>query len=237
MNRPEKNDDAYRDDPRYGGTFPYSIDALIFDLDGTLLDTVEDIGAACEHILAKYGYPGHDLSEYKKMVGNGFDKLVERAIGYRPDNIGELVRETREYYKDHLAERTNPYPRMAETLGELASRGIKLAVLSNKPDEMSKTLIDHYFSGIPFQYVVGAIEGVPLKPDPASLKKLLDRMDVASERAAYCGDSDVDMITANNAGLYAVGAGWGFRGVRELLDANATRVYGAPRELATINRF
>ena len=236
MDRPEKSAIANNEASRRGDSFSFRADALIFDLDGTLLDTVADIGAACEHTLEKHGFPGHELSAYKKMVGNGFDKLVERAIGYRPENIGELVRETKEYYNVHLTERSRPYPRMAETLRDIARRGTRLAVLSNKPDEMSKTIINHYFPDIPFEYVIGAIEGVPLKPDPSSLKRLLDRMNVASERAAYCGDSDVDMITASAAGICAIGAGWGFRGAKELLEAGAKRVFAEPRELATISR-
>ncbi|MDE5833695.1 MAG: HAD family hydrolase [Desulfovibrio sp.] len=204
---------------------------LIFDLDGTLLNTLGDIGKACNHTLAKNGYPVHEIPAYRKMVGSGFEKLIERALGFRPENLAALVGETRSYYREHMTEDTAPYPEMTEALITLRDKGVKLAVLSNKPDELSKILIAKYFPEIKFEAVVGAIEDIPLKPDPSSLEKLLAQMNLPRDEAAYCGDSDVDMLTAKNAGVAGIGAGWGFRGADELVRAGAARVCTSPREL------
>lgn len=209
---------------------------IVFDLDGTLLDTLADIAAACDGALAEFGYPGRTLAEYKKMVGNGFEKLTERAIGSRPANFREIVARARELYREGMTLKTEPYSGMTETLRALSEAGVRLAVLSNKPDDLSRTLIARYFPDIPFRKVVGAIDGVPLKPDPASLFDMMRGMTLDPGDVGYCGDSDVDMKTAKAAGVAALGAGWGFRGPEELRAAGASAIFTKPAELLSILR-
>lgn len=212
--------------------------AFIFDLDGTLLNTMEDIGSACNEILARHGYERHQLPDYARMVGNGFDILVRRALpaGRMPDAgaLAAITAETRQWYADHMMERTKPYPGMAEALARLADAGCSLAVLSNKPDAMSVRLIPHYFPDIPFMFVRGAVPDVPLKPDPQSLLAMLAQMRMDRASACYVGDSDVDIFTARNAGVAGIGAGWGFRGPEELARAGAGRILLEPVELASL---
>ncbi len=207
--------------------------ALVFDLDGTLLDSLADIGNACNHMLEEKGFPTHPLQAYRQMVGNGFTILVERALP--PDrDIDQHEREAcvaiaREFYAAHMADATKPYPGMMDTLRRLAADGVILAVLSNKPDNLSLVLIKRFFPDIPFAHVHGARPGVPLKPDPTALKGMLGQL--KAKEALYCGDSDVDVITAHNAGLKAIGAAWGFRGEAELVRAGADYVFQEPAEL------
>ena len=147
--------------------------AFIFDLDGTLLDTLEDIGQACNAVLAAHGYPTHPLAAYRRMVGNGFGRLVRSALppaalqALTPEALTPLVDEARAWYGRHMREHTHPYAGMPEALTELARRGLTLAVLSNKPDDFTRTLINHYFPQIPFAEVRGGRSDTPLKPDPA----------------------------------------------------------------------
>lgn len=211
---------------------------IIFDLDGTLLNTMADIGSACNEILSRHGYPTHPLPAYAKMVGNGFDKLIERALpqGNMPDDAARatLVAEAREWYAAHMMVLTRPYPGMPVALDILARRGCKLAVLSNKPDAMSVILIPHYFPKIPFVFARGALPDVPLKPDPTSLNAMLKDMGAEKSQSCYVGDSDVDMLTARNAGVMGVGCAWGFRGEAELKEARAAVILSAPAELLAL---
>lgn len=208
---------------------------FIFDLDGTLLNTMADIGSACNTLLARHGYPQHPLSAYAQMVGNGFDILVRRALppDHMPDEeaLSALIGETRQWYSEHMMERTLPYPGMSEALALLAERGCSLAVLSNKPDAMSVKLIPHYFPDIPFAFVRGALPEVPLKPNPESLLVMLTEMKADKTYSCYIGDSNVDMRTAQNAGIAGIGAAWGFRGPEELREAGASRLLDHPAEL------
>lgn len=209
---------------------------FVFDLDGTLLNTMADIGSACNEVLERHGYPGHPLPAYARMVGNGFDVLVRRALpaDRMPDAaaLAEITAETRSWYAGHMTTHTQPYAGMSETLASLARQGCGLAVLSNKPDAMCKELIPHYFPDIPFAHVQGALPEMPLKPDPASLLALLELMRADRAQACYVGDSNVDMITARNAGVAGIGAAWGFRGAVELREAGATLVVAEPADLA-----
>lgn len=212
--------------------------ALVFDLDGTLLNTITDIGAACNAVLGKHGYPQHPLLAYTQMVGCGFDVLVQRAlpVDRMPDAeaIDVIINEAKTQYAAHMLELTQPYDGMPETLETLANCGFDLAVLSNKPDAMSVELIRHYFPNIPFTFVRGAISGVPLKPDPSALLQMLAKMGADKDFTGYVGDSDVDMFTARNADVAGLGAGWGFRGPDELAGAGADRVLMEPAELLTL---
>ncbi|MDE7241699.1 HAD family hydrolase [Desulfovibrio sp.] len=213
------------------------MDAAFFDLDGTLLDTLADIGSACNRMLAAHGFPQHAVPAYATMVGNGFTRTVERALpeavlaALSPRELEELTAEARAQYAAHLYDHTAPYAGMPEALTELAEKGVVLAVLSNKPDAWTEPIIRHFFPEIPFALIRGARSDLPLKPDPRVPRAMLDELDLESGRCAYVGDSDVDMLTARNAGMIPVGAAWGFRGAAELRAAGARLLAGRPAEL------
>lgn len=210
---------------------------LIFDLDGTLLNTLGDIGGACNAILKKYGFPEHEIQAYKTMVGNGFTKLVERALPAEAislmsqSSFEAFVDEAKQQYAEHMMDVTLPYPDMQKILAELKSMGKSLAVLSNKPDNLSKTLVRFFFPDIVFAFVRGALPEIPLKPDSEALYCLVDPYNLALSETIYIGDSDVDMQFANNAKINAAGACWGFRGKEELEKSGANILLENPEDL------
>lgn len=192
---------------------------IIFDLDGTLLDSIADLANSTNYALRKNGFPVHDLAAYKFFVGNGIDKLFERALpeGEKTaENIREIRKDFLAHYEIHKADFTAPYPGIPELLAELARRGIKLAVASNKYQEATRSLIARYFPGIPFSAVFGQREHIPVKPDPAIVSDILSATDTTTADTLYVGDSGVDMQTASNAGVTGVGVTWGFRPRSEL---------------------
>lgn len=212
----------------------------IFDLDGTLLNTLDDIGSACNRMLTAQGYPQHPLPAYASMVGNGFARTVELAL---PSSVWAqlsksereaLVMEARAHYATHLLEHTLPYPGMEEALCTLARSGLVLAVLSNKPHDWTVELIRHFFPSITFALIVGARPDAPLKPNPYVPLEMLSQLGLESSSCAYVGDSDVDMQTAINSGMIPVGAAWGFRGEAELRQSGARFIASSPAELPEI---
>ncbi|MGE9984818.1 HAD family hydrolase [Desulfovibrio sp. SGI.169] len=211
--------------------------AFIFDLDGTLLNTLEDIGRACNAVLAAHGHPAHPLAAYRRMVGNGFSRLVRSALpptalrDLAPEALDALVDEARLWYGQHMRERTRPYEGMPDALTALARRGLTLAVLSNKPDELTRELVSHYFPHVPFADVRGGRPGTPLKPDPAAPGAMLAQLHLEAGQCFYVGDSDVDMLTARNAGMVSVGVAWGFRGLEEVRAAGARHLVNTPAQL------
>lgn len=214
--------------------------ACFFDLDGTLLDTLADIGAACNAVLAAYGHPVHPVSAYRQMVGNGFPTLMRRAlppavVAEGPEaRLEALTEEGRRYYAEHLSIHTVPYPGLPQALARMQEAGLQLAVLSNKPDDLTRALVPLHFPGIRFAAIRGGRAGAPLKPDPAVLLEMAARMGVTPQECLYVGDSDVDMMTARNAGMLAVGVAWGFRGADEVRAAGAAVVAADAQELANI---
>ena len=218
--------------------------AFIFDLDGTLLDTLLDIGNACNAMLAAHGYPTHPAEAYRRMVGNGFGKLVRRALpgdalerlrAQCPDEraVDALVDETRAIYVAHLNDATRPYEGMPEALRELAARDMRLAVFSNKPDEYTRALMDAHFPGV-FSVVRGARPDTPLKPDPAGALAVAADLGTSPAQCFYVGDSDVDMLTARHAGMTGVGVAWGFRGLEEVREAGAAHLVRHPGDLPSL---
>lgn len=209
--------------------------AIGFDLDGTLLQTLPDIGGACNVVLARHGYPQHPIPAYAQMVGNGFEMLVRRALPQDrlPDAsaFADLVAEAKAYYAAHMQEETRPYAGAAQALHELAARGISLFVLSNKPEQMTCALVRHYFPGVKLAAVAGATPDAPLKPDPEALLAVIGATGAAPQDCAYVGDSDVDMRVALSAGVIAVGAAWGFRGTDELLAAGCRILLDTPAQI------
>jgi phosphoglycolate phosphatase len=211
--------------------------AVIFDLDGTLADTIEDIAASVNRSLALRGFPTHGIPHFKLMVGNGFKNLVRIALPEaerRDDLVEEMRAEASAYYAEHLVVATRPYPGIPELLAELGKRGLPHAVLSNKPDALAKRLVEAIFPKAGFAFVRGEVEAFPRKPAPDSALDLAARIGLAAGEIVYLGDSDVDMATAQNAGMVAVGAAWGFRGAAELEAAGAKLVIRKPQELLAL---
>ncbi|WP_312280510.1 HAD family hydrolase [Oscillibacter sp.] len=197
--------------------------AAIFDLDGTLLNTLDDLTDAANHVCAQNGWPTFTSGEIRHMVGNGIPKLAERFTpeGERsPERMAESVRRFMEYYDAHKMDETAPYPGMLEAMVALRKAGIKLAVFSNKADDFCPALVRHYFGDV-FDAVRGKREGIPAKPDPTGVFALLSALGVSAAETVYVGDSDVDVLTGHNAGLRVCGVTWGFRDREELMCAGA----------------
>lgn len=192
---------------------------VIFDLDGTLLNTIADLAQSTNYALQRLGYPTHEVGEYPFMVGNGINKLFERALpeGEKTEeNVLRVRAEFVPYYDVHNADLSSPYPGMPELLAELQSRGVLVAVASNKYQSATEKLVAHYFPKIEFVAVYGQREGVEVKPDPTIVHDILRKAELTADDALYVGDSGVDMQTAVNAGVTACGVTWGFRPRTEL---------------------
>ena len=177
---------------------------VIFDLDGTLLDTIDDLAASTNYALRRNGYPEHELAAYRYFVGNGVAKLIERALPEAErsaQNVERLRRDFVEYYTEHSADLTKPYPGIRETVSELGRRGIVRAVASNKYQAATEKLVAHFFGEETFRVVLGQREGIAPKPDPTIVRDILSRTGFAPAETLYVGDSCVDMQTARNGGL------------------------------------
>lgn len=207
---------------------------VIFDLDGTLLNTLDDLAAAANHALEEQGLPVHPVEQYKTFVGDGVYKLVERMTPppLRADTAltGRLKEGFARYYTAHGEDLTAPYPGVLDTLDALRERGVTCAVLSNKPHEFSVPLCKRYF-GERLRFVHGQRQGYPRKPDPRLVTELLGLAGVQPEDCLYVGDSGVDMQTAKSAGVFAVGALWGFRAREELEQAGADAFAGSIQDI------
>lgn len=197
--------------------------AVLFDMDGTLLDTLADMAAAVNHILSVHGYPLRTVEEVRTFVGNGARKLMERALP--PDVTGDafetLLEEYRQWYEAHACVRTAPYPGVPAVLAALHRAGVRCAVVSNKPDGATRELAARFFPGLP---AFGQQDGIPAKPAPDMVYHALAELGVEASAAAYVGDSEVDVALACNAGLPLVAVSWGFRGREALEEAGAALV-------------
>lgn len=209
--------------------------AVIFDLDGTLLNTLEDLRAAVNDALRKRGLPPRSLEEVRMFVGNGIRQLMKRSLpeGASDEEIDAALSDFRCHYYQHLCDATQPYDGIPEMVDELARRGVKMAVLSNKVDEASKKLIEHFFPKR-FALVFGERKGIPRKPNPMSCLEIMQHLKVKPEEVLYVGDSGVDMQTAHNAGLYGIGVTWGFRSQKTLEENGAKRLLDTPSQLLDI---
>jgi phosphoglycolate phosphatase len=208
--------------------------AVLFDLDGTLLDTLRDIADAMNAVLARLRLPGHPPVDYRLFVGEGVTRLVERALPEERRD-GELIRRAEAMLDEEYAHRwnatTRPYPGIPGLLDELAARGVPLAVLSNKPDDFTLLTVSRLLPAWRFHPVMGARPGVPRKPDPAAALEIAGILGIVPSDILYLGDSGVDMRTARAAGMHPVGALWGFRSAAELNEAGAAALVGSPAEL------
>lgn len=213
------------------------IKLVIFDLDGTLLDTIGDLSAACDAVLSARRLPRHTWDGYRRMVGNGIRRLVERALpeSMRDDATIESVREQFvEYYIDHIDVHTRPYDGIAEVVGQLAERGVKLAVVSNKFQAGTEKLIRRFFGDTEFLAVYGQREGVPLKPDPQADFEIMRMAEADASEVLHIGDSSVDIATAKAAGVRSVGVVWGFRPREEIVAAGADFVAESAADILKI---
>lgn len=215
-------------------------DAIVFDLDGTLADTLADIAAACNHAITELGHAAIEIPRYRYLAGQGLRYLIEHALAVGGEGKGseEQIEQGmdlfRSYYADHFTDFTQPFDGMGQVLDALALSDIKTAVLSNKPHSATVRVMDDVFSAWSFDVVCGAKDGVALKPDPASAFSVTEQLDVQPARVAYVGDTRVDMETAKAAGFYAIGVTWGFRDEPELRDAGADVIISHPVELLAI---
>lgn len=209
----------------------------IFDLDGTLLNTIADIAAATNHALSLYGYPTHECNAYRFFVGSGINMLFFRALPEeaRTEKVIAKIRVAfKEYYKVHGEDQTRPYDGICELLAELQEKGVALAVASNKYHEATTALVRKFFPEFEFAAVLGQREGVPVKPDPQVIYDILEQTGFSKEEVLYIGDSDVDMLTANAASVKGVGVGWGFRTKEELMSHNPYAFIEDPKGLLAL---
>jgi phosphoglycolate phosphatase len=192
--------------------------AVIFDLDGTLLDTLEDLAYACNYALEKCGFKTHEVNEYKRYLGQGRYKLIEKSLEEKdrtPNNIQTVMDIYNEYYTEHIKDFTKPYDGIVELLEELKAKGLKLCVISNKPDKFTQDIVKDFFGNL-IDVVYGQREGVPAKPDPAAVLEVIDIIGLRKDDVIFVGDSEVDIRTGKNAKMDVAGVTWGFRDRQEL---------------------
>ena len=201
-----------------------SYKAVIFDLDGTLVNSLEDLADATNYALKFFAQQTHSTEAFKLMVGEGTRTLISRAL---PTDKQELIEQVlvkmREKYMQICLNKSRPYKGLQEVVTELAQRKIKLAVLTNKDEKMAQKIVSHFFNGL-FQIVKGTIEAVAVKPEPTAVLQVLAQLKVKPEEAIFVGDSKIDVQTAKAASIKAVGVSWGFRGRGELIEAGADAV-------------
>ncbi len=210
---------------------------VIFDLDGTLLDTIGDLAVACNASLALRGLPQHSFEEYQSFVGNGVMRLVERALPEplrSPENVALMRADFVQYYTAHIDTYTKPYEGIPELIAELVRRGVRMAVASNKFQVGTEKLIRSFFPDVRFEAVFGQRPEVPLKPDPAIVEEILQITGVAKERVLYVGDTGIDMQTAKAAGVRSVGVTWGFRSREELIENGAGQLADRAEEILAL---
>ena len=213
------------------------IKCAVFDLDGTLVNTIDDLANACIVLLKKYGYNYiWNESDYKRFVGNGAKKLVERAFGGKlsADELEKIYAEFKPLYEKTMLDNAYAYDGIKEQLDILKSHGIKLCVVTNKPNKAAKGMVEHIFGKDYFDFISGVVDGKPTKPDPYSTLLALDAVDCTADEAIYFGDSNVDMQTARNAGIEAVGVTWGFRTFEELFAEHPSIIIDEPKYISKL---
>ncbi|MFA5251975.1 MAG: HAD family hydrolase [Phycisphaerae bacterium] len=208
--------------------------AILFDLDGTLLNTLADLANSMNAVLTRLGFPTHPADSYRYFIGDGVDCLVRRALpkDHRDDEtVTKSLAAMRDEYSKHWADNTRPYPGIPELLSSLQRRNIPMTVLSNKPDEFTQITIEKLLPSWSFRIVRGARPSVAIKPDPAAALDIARQLQILPCRFVYLGDTNVDMQTANAAGMYAAGALWGFRTAEELRAGGAKTLVENPKDV------
>lgn len=207
---------------------------IIFDLDGTLLNTIDDLATSTNYALRQYGYPEHELAAYPYFVGNGITRLIERALpenARQEDRIAQLREKFVDYYQKHKTDLSRPYPGIPELLHKLQQKGMTLAVASNKYHAGTTELIRHFFGDQLFSVVLGQRDNIPVKPHPAIVHDILSQTGIKNSEALFVGDSGVDMQTALNSGITSIGVTWGFRPRQELAECGACYIVNKPEEI------
>lgn len=213
-----------------------TINCVIFDLDGTLLNTLDDLANAGNLTLEKFGYPTHEVQKYKYFVGNGMKNLIKRILpedARTPENEAKVLSAFMEYYSAHSTDLTRPYDGIEDMIDTLKNKGVKIGMVTNKAHNAAISIMDKYFKG-KFDYVLGQSEKFPLKPNPESAIFVCETLGSTPENSVFVGDSGVDMKTGRDGGFYPVGVLWGFRDEDELLSNGAKKCVSHPSELLNI---
>ena len=213
------------------------IKCAVFDLDGTLVNTIDDLANCCNILLEKYGYDYKwSESDYKKFVGNGAKKLVERAFGEKlsEEELDRMYDEFKPLYEEKMLENAYAYDGIKEQLDILKGAGLKLCVVTNKPNKAATEMVEHIFGKNYFDYISGVVDGKPTKPDPYSTLLALEKVGCTADEAIYFGDSNVDMKTAKNANIEAVGVTWGFRTFEELFAEHPSIIIDEPKYISKL---
>lgn len=210
-------------------------DALIFDLDGTILNTLPDLTSSVNYALDKYGFPTRSIDEVRTFIGNGVGLLIKRSL---PDSVDDetvekCLLEFKAHYQENFAKKTVPYDKITDVLTFLKSKGIKIGVVSNKFDLATKALCKKFFNGL-IDYAVGEIIGIPRKPDPTSLLNAINTLEVLKQNVLYLGDSEVDIQTAKNAGVDLVSVSWGFKDQDFLIRNGAKKIINEPIQILNL---
>lgn len=211
------------------------IRAVIFDLDGTLVDSLEDLADAVNAALESRGLPTHPVHAYKTFVGEGQMRLIEKVLPPGYEGLRDAVlAEFRRIYLGDPTRKTRPYSGIPDAIADAQRRGLKLAVLSNKPDEPTRKIVERLFAPGTFQVCFGERAGIPRKPDPTSAREVAGRLGVAEAECVFVGDTAIDMKTAKAAGMKALGVLWGFRGREEIAGAGADWIVSHPSEISAL---
>lgn len=212
--------------------------AVIFDLDGTILNTIEDLQTAMNHMLRDFGFPERELDYHKKSVGSGVRRYVQNCLPHchRDDDalISRCVETMNRYYTGNWNKKTRPYDGILDCMKQMLSCGMKLNVLSNKIHPATNAMVQTFFSEIPFSFIWGEREGVPRKPNPTAALEMASRLSIPPDKFLFIGDSSFDMLTAKNAGMYAVGAAWGYQPREMLEETGADFIADSPKDLCRL---
>lgn len=210
----------------------------IFDLDGTLLNTIKDLGEAANYALDRNGYHTHSIASYPFFVGNGVRRLIERVLPedarHQDTIVNSMLKDFKEYYDENNTKLTKPYEGIPELLNDLQDMGVALAVASNKYQSATDTIINHFFPDIKWLAVEGQKDGIPIKPDPSIIFSIIAKAGISKQETIYIGDSGLDMEAARRACVDSIGVTWGFRPEKELKESNADVIINKPQDIKPI---
>lgn len=211
--------------------------AVIFDLDGTLLDTIEDLADSVNLILQEAGFPTHEVEAYKLFVGEGMQKLIENALPeekHTPETILKLSQRMTEIYAERWHNKTHLYTGVPDMLAKLSQHQIPINILSNKPNDFTRLCVKYFLPKQNFQIVRGALPDIPRKPHPQAALEICESLNFKPQEVGFIGDSSIDMKTAKAAGMIAIGASWGFRSRQELIENGADKIITQPSEIPSL---